>query len=94
MAGFEQTIGLAAEINDDASYKILRTQRALFQKDIQERAPSLSKVLHLELNDITPSLVLSYDAYEAIDRVDEVQLRNKIRHPGFCYGSVEILSDE
>jgi prophage DNA circulation protein len=94
MAGFEQTIGLAAEINDDASYKILRTQRALFQKDIQERAPSLSKVLHLELNDITPSLVLAYDAYEAIDRAGEVQLRNRIRHPGFCYGSVEILSDE
>ncbi len=91
---FDAIINTASEVGDDQSFIALRTARAKFHADIQERAPSLAKLIYRSYPVALPSLVIAYDVYEDVSRELEIIARNKIRHPGFVTNpSLELISE-
>lgn len=94
LTSYDKVIALATELNDNVSFVELRTQRGLFQADIQQRAPNLAVIVYRDYLDPIPALVIAYDVYEDITRHDEIVLRNRIRDPGFvARGKLELLSE-
>lgn len=94
ITAFDAIINTATEVGDDQSFIALRTARAKFHADIQERAPMLAKLIYRSYSVVLPSLVIAYDMYEDISREAEIISRNKIRHPGFVTNpSLELISE-
>jgi len=88
---FDTCIDLATSLDDVASYNEIRTLRALFQDDIQTRAPNLKHIIYRDYNDIVPSILVAYDVYEDITRADEITARNHVRNPNFVLGHLDLL---
>lgn len=94
ITAFDDIINTASEVGDDQSFIALRTARAKFHADIQERAPSLAKLIYRSYPVVMPSLVIAYDVYEDVSRESEIISRNKIRNPGFVINqSLELISE-
>ncbi len=64
--------------------------------DVDARADQLPELIETKLIDALPSLYVSYDLYEDIERAQEIVDRNNVMHPGFVPGGVtlEVLSRE
>lgn len=78
---------------DDDLYQTLRDQLA----SVTNVIPNPGEILGTETTKTvllpTPSLVLAYDLYGGIDREVEIVDRNRIKHPGFIHGEIEVLTD-
>lgn len=94
LSSYDKVIDLATELNDTNSYIELRTQRGLFQADIQARAPNLAVIVYRDYLDPIPMLTIAYDVYEDITRHNEIVDRNKIHNPCFVSrAKLELLSE-
>lgn len=82
-----------ADAADDATYLALVEMRSLLTQNVPgERL--LSRVVVVRKPAAVPSLVLAYELNGNVDREAEIIARNRIRHPGFVAGDVEVLTDE
>lgn len=80
-----------SEQADDTVYRELVDLRVAVLQDMQARLPSLAQLETVNLVHMTPSLVAAY-RYTG-DAANEQQIvdRNRIAHPGFMRGSVEVI---
>lgn len=53
----------------------------------------LARIQTIERRTDTPSLLLAYQLYGSVEAEADVIARNKIRHPAFISGSIQVLSD-
>ncbi|MBW1784819.1 MAG: hypothetical protein JRL30_29255, partial [Deltaproteobacteria bacterium] len=80
------------DLVDDDSFQGLKDLNATLIDAIPNPNENLATVNELQVDVDTPSLVLSYDLYDSVDKEDDIIRRNKIRNPGFVNGSLEVLS--
>lgn len=67
----------------DIRYEALRSLYASTRSAFVELGADLAREIPLTTgNGVTPVLVLAYDRYGDLDRVDEIVARNNLRHPG------------
>lgn len=75
----------------DASYPTLVQLRA----DLARAVPGdavLARLVSVERQVSTPSILLSYQLYGSIDQEADLVARNEARHPGFMVGTLKALS--
>ncbi len=79
----------------DDVYQALAELRAALVQDIRERGVDLARIVSVVPPATLPALVLAHRIHGDPKRVDEVVVRNRIRHPGFVPGgmAIEVLSD-
>lgn len=91
---FDTLITLAAKNEYVPFYTELKVQRALFQADIQERAPYLTQMVYKKIDTPMPSLLIAYEEYEDLTRAEEIVTRNKVKDPAFITSNkLELLSE-
>lgn len=78
-----------AGISDDV-FQNLDQLRAELARGVPPSDQKLPYVLTKNLPETTNSLVLSYDLYESLNLEQDIIDRNKIKHPGFIPGGIEI----
>lgn len=54
---------------------------------------ALASVTTIERKAPLPSILVSYQLYGSVDKADDIVARNGISHPGFCSGTLKVLSD-
>ncbi len=93
---FGGAVDRISEYATDETYELLYTLRAAVIRDIDTRSFDAPKVVNFTPLITVPSLVLAYELYGDISRVDEIVTRNGVEHPGFIPGGVklEVLSNE
>lgn len=77
---------------DTAAYPALVNLRSQLRRAVPGDAV-LARLIAVERRVAVPSLVLAYQLYGSVDREQDVVARNRIRHPGFVAGELEVLSD-
>jgi len=82
--------------SDDVLYEQARDLRAKVAQAIPGVEKELPRIRNIELKQSMPSLVVSYDIYESVDREGEIIARNEIRHPAFVPGgeTLNVLENE
>lgn len=68
----------------------LQDLRAQVVNAIPPPDQNLATVSTINLQQTVPSLVLAYDRYEDLSMESDINARNKIRHPGFVPGGVDL----
>lgn len=84
----EELAGEAA----DLLYPLL----AQLRSDVLRAVPGtavLARVLRREERVAVPSLLLAFRLYGSVDQEQDIVARNRIRHPGFVSGDLQVLSD-
>lgn len=86
---------VAADKGDDRSWRALSALRVAMVRDVTARAGSLARVYSYRPAATEPALVLAYRLHRDAARATEIVERNRIRHPGFVAGGVdlEVLTD-
>lgn len=77
----------------DAAYPALVQLRS----DLVRAVPGdavLARLRTIERRVTTPSLVLSYQLHGTVAQEADILARNRVRHPGFLVGELEVLTDE
>lgn len=102
-ASFDEAIALRDEIagqletqsatTDDALYSALTDLRVAVIQDLNTRAADLERVINYFNPATMPALVVAYQLYGNMSRLDDLIARNHVRHPGFVPGGrvLEIL---
>ena len=67
---------------DDEYYAYVELQTALMKR-VNEVAPGLQQVKHIQLKTTLPSHVLAHNLYGNAARADELVTRNSVKHPSF-----------
>lgn len=85
-----------AEIAADDTYPLLQQLRADLVKAVPGDASDLPHLVSYTPPATLPSLALAYRLYGDVDSEADLLARNRIRHPGFVAGGVEleVLSNE
>ena len=76
----------------DALYVALLDMQAAVLEDLSTRSLQLPRLTKLRLNQSTPSLVLAYHHYQNLNAEGELVTRNRVRHPAFIEGTVEVIT--
>lgn len=82
-----------ADGGDDAAWRALEALRLAITADITERGGSLARLLIHRPPEPLPALVLAHRLYGDAGREAELVARNRLRHPGFVAGPLEVRSD-
>lgn len=83
-------IGTAMETADDTLYPALRALSATVVAHINAQRPALACGGRYTAAAALPSLLLAHRIYGDATRADELEHRNRIRHPGFVPGGVPL----
>jgi prophage DNA circulation protein len=75
---------------DDTVYPALRALSAAVVAHINVQRPALAYDGRYTAATTMPSLLLAYRIYGDATRADEIEYRNRVRHPGFVPGGVPI----
>lgn len=78
----EQIDTLIETSTDDEYYPLVDLQTAL-AKRVDEVAPGLQKINHIQLQQSVPALVLAHQLYGDATKADELISRNSVKHPSF-----------
>ena len=78
------------ETKSDDVYNTFYNLRTVVAQDIDERARKLPRLVNKILNVSECALILSYELYGNIDREQEIIDRNRVVHPAFVPGGVEL----
>jgi prophage DNA circulation protein len=81
-----------AALADDTAYPGLVDLRSALLRAVPGDAV-LASVVTIERRVPVPSLLLSYQLYGSVAEEADVLARNGIRHPGFCAGTLQVLTD-
>lgn len=71
------------ETSTDAEYYPLVDLQTALMKRVDEVAPGLQKIEHVQLQQSVPALVLAHQLYGDATRADELISRNSVKHPSF-----------
>lgn len=80
----------AGDSGDDAAFRSLTDLLVAVSRDLNERALGLPRIEQRRLTKTLPSSAFAYALYGDAARAEEIVARNKIRHPGFVPGGVDI----
>lgn len=72
-----------SKVANDTTYLALTDLRAKVFNDMNTKIQGATSLQDIKPLSVQPSLVLTYDLYETVDREAEVLSRNKVRRPGF-----------
>lgn len=86
----DEEILLAGDAGEDDVFQELGTLLATVSADLTERGASLRRIQRLTLPATTPALVVSHRLYQDASLDQEIVARNRVRHPGFVPGGVEL----
>lgn len=75
---------------EGATYAAMTNMRSLVYKELTEISLTLPRLTKFTPKRTTPALVLAYDLYQDPFRYREIVNRNRIKHPLFVLGGVEI----
>lgn len=91
----EATDPVTGEPIDGALFSALHALRAATADDLRARGAKLPRVIRYVSPATLPALVVAYQVHGDATRADEIVTRNKVRHPGFVPGGIqlEVLSD-
>lgn len=81
-----------AAVADDVAYPALVNLRARVLRAVPGNAV-LARLVELDRPTALPSLLLSYQLYGSLDGDADIVARNRVRHPAFLAGSLQVLSD-
>lgn len=84
---------LADRTRDLGVYPALAPLRAALVDAVPGADRSLPRLQPYTVAIPTPSLVVAHRLYGDLDREGDLVARNRVRHPGFVHGSIEVLSD-
>lgn len=82
-----------AETAGDVAYPALLQLRADLARAVPGDA-ALARLVTVERRVSVPALLLSYQIHGSVDQEPGIVARNRIRHPGFVSGSLQVLIDE
>jgi prophage DNA circulation protein len=71
------------ESGSDNAYPALANLQSAIIKRVDDIAPGLQRIEHIELAQSVPALVLAHQLYQTADNADELIARNKLAHPLF-----------
>jgi len=78
--------------DNDEVYQALKDMNAALTESLPNTDSGLANIKSHTPIEATPSLLLTYDLYEASDNEQDILDRNAVRHPGFVSGQLEVLS--
>ena len=78
--------------NDDDVFQAFNQLLADVVRILPDADSELPNVQEENINEPTPSLVLAYDLFENIESEDDILNRNKIVHPAFISGLIEVVN--
>lgn len=81
-----------AEGADDATYASLVDLRSKLLRAVPGDAV-LANLQTVERRTAVPSLLLAYQLYGSVEKEADILARNRVRHPGFVSGELQVLSD-
>ena len=76
--------------SSDDEYEALADLRSFVYNIVNQKALQLSKLKTFVLSETMPSLAVSNTLYGSVDQEQSIISRNKIRHPGFIPGGVDL----
>ena len=76
---------------DDVVVALIDLQAAA-HKDLTERVKDSARLLTVRQRLPIAASALAYELYDDANRGDEIVARNRVRHPGFVSGSLQVLS--
>lgn len=76
----------------DAAIQGLQDLRVRVAEDIDSRIADLPRLRDHMVAEPTPACVVAYELYGDATRADEITDRNGIPHPGYCSGTLQVLS--
>jgi prophage DNA circulation protein len=82
---------LLGTVTDDNLYTVLWDTRSAVVQSIEFRAADLSLLTSFSVNEAAPALVIANLLYGTVEQEQDIISRNKIKHPGFISGSIEVL---
>lgn len=86
LAGIDNIITLSDIVDYDDFYNL----RSAVILRIDDKSIGLPEIVK-QINNITlPSLFIAFDFYENLNRTQEIETLNNVRHPGFMPGGVEL----
>lgn len=77
--------------DDDVVVALIDLQAAA-HKDLTERVKDSARLLTRVQTLPIAAAALAYDLYDDAHRADEIVARNRVRHPGFITGELQVLS--
>lgn len=85
----DQQAGLA----DDVAYPAIVALRSEVMRAVPGGRVLASIVTHAQ-NAPIPSIVLAHRLYGSTSKAADIVSRNDVAHPGFCFGTLKVLSDD
>ncbi len=84
----------AIQTSSDGAYGALANLQSAIVKRVDDIAPGLQKIEHIQLAQSIPVLVLAHQLYQTADKAEELIARNQIIHPLFVPAgkALEVLS--
>lgn len=92
----DRITGLIDELSvsaGDATFLALGELRSLLTQHVPGER-DLARAIVVRYPAAVPSLVIAHRAHGSVEHEAEIIARNRIRHPGFVAGSIEVLIDE
>jgi prophage DNA circulation protein len=100
---YEEAVRVRAAITDridqhvegvtDDSYPFLSDLRGALVEALPGPDTDLPRIQTYTPPAVVPSLVLAHRLYGSLEREEDLIRRNRIRHPGFIAGELEVLTD-
>lgn len=81
---------------DDNIFRSILNLKSRIAEAIPSEDESLPRIAYVKTAAQDPSIILSYEAHDDVSRSDEIERRNKSKHPAFIGGAdeVEILYND
>lgn len=78
--------------DDDDVYQSFNQLMAEVVRILPDSDSELPSVQEEEIKEPTPSLILAYDLFENFESEEDILARNKIVHPAFISGNIEVVN--
>lgn len=92
LAAFAAELDAAAEQRDDDTYAALGLARGALADWFAETIVDLKPIVLARLPGHMPAHVVAWRLYGAVDRVDDLVSRNRVKHPGYLPTTIEAVA--
>lgn len=77
----------------DELYTVWRDYTVIITQTIKRQSLTLPHIIHADVTQPMPALLVAYEVYEDSSRESDVIARNQIPHSAFVTGTLELLSE-
>jgi len=91
-AAFAAELNAAADQRDDDTYAALGAARGALADWFAETIVDLKPIVLARLPGHMPAHVVAWRLYGAVDRVDDLVSRNRVKHPGYLPTTIEAVA--